>query len=243
MPQLEGLKGGQDRIGTTIADIQRIATMTQQEVNFIETKAETLADLLGRTLVGSSWQINPNKTVSGPNKVPDRDVKQELHDIEDLVRKIIDIIEKTPNGNGNGNGNGGGYDEPHEEDKPVLLDRRLKKIFVYAENVFAPASASERRRIRVRRRAFDLTGWIDLTRMRPGDVFEVDVRVSVAGRKDIPFARTRFDRPRLVAFADFARGLNYVSGSNVLISLRQLASASQFSQPIEVGYQFVVESQ
>ena len=226
---LEGLKAGQDRITTAIGGIQQTATMTQQEVNFIEQKAETLADLLGRTLVGSSWQINPNKTVSGPNKVPDRDVKQELHDIEDLVRKIIEIIEETPNGNGNGNGDGELHDEPKEDDRPVLLDRRLKKIFVYAENVFAPTSASERRRIRVKRHAFDLTGWIDLTRMRPGDIFEVDVRVSVAGRKDIPFARTRFDRPRLVAFADFANGLNYVSGSNILISLRQ----ARFRQQVQ----------
>jgi hypothetical protein len=199
-----------------------------------------------RTLVGSSWQINPNKTVSGPNKVPARDVKQELHDIEDLVQKIIEIIEKVPNGNGNGNGNGKGkgklHDEPKEETEPILLDRRLKKIFVYAENIFSPKTRTERRRIRVKTRAFDLSGWIDLSELRPGDSVEVELRVSFAGRQNIPFAKTRFDQPKLLTFADFANGQNYLSGSDILISIRQPTPRNNFKTKLKIAYQFIVES-
>jgi hypothetical protein len=239
IPQLDGIQAGQDGVAATVGQIEQITKMTQQEVNFIEQKAETLADLLGRTLVGASWQINPIKTVSGPNKVPARDVKQELHDIEDLLRKIIDIIDKVPNGNGNG----ALHDTPKDGPRPVLVDRRIKKIFVFAENVFSPKSRTERRRVRVNTHAFDLSGWIDLSQLRPGDVFEVDLRVSFAGRRNILFARTHFDQPRLLTFADFAKGQNYLSGSDILISIRQSASANKFTTKREIAYQFIVESQ
>jgi hypothetical protein len=125
----------------------------------------------------------------------------------------------------------------------VLSDRRLKKIYVYAENTFAPASATDRRRLRVRTPAFDLTGWLDLTKIRAGDVIEAQVRVSLAGRRDVLFARTRFDSPQLVPFADIARGQQYIAGSDVLVVLRQPASADAFATPVELAYQLVVESQ
>lgn len=56
-------------------------------------------------------------------------------------------------------------------------DTRLKKIYVYADNVFTPQSLTDSRTIRVQTEAFDLTGWIDFTHARPQDQFQVEVRV------------------------------------------------------------------
>jgi hypothetical protein len=123
-----------------------------------------------------------------------------------------------------------------------LIDERLKKIFVYAEDRFAPTSTNQRRTIDVRTAAFDLSGWIDLSDLRPGDVVEVTTSVSVAGRRR-QLDRHRFDRPMLLPFADIARGLQTISGSDVRIQIRQPLSADNFGSPIELGYQFIVESQ
>jgi hypothetical protein len=238
MPQVDGLKDGQSVIDSIVRRVEQILTMTQQEVYRIEQKADTLGDLLGRTLVGAPWIVDPYKTRSGPNKVPARDVKKELHDIEDRIKENCDIIENPPD---DGNG-GGSHDKAPTAPRPVLRDTRLKKIFVYAEDKFSASSSSDRRRIRVRTPAFDLSGWLDLTRLRNGDIVEVDVRVSFADRRDVLFARTNFSQGRLVAFAELAKGLNYLSGNNLLIVLRQKTSADKFRTPIELAYQFVVES-
>jgi hypothetical protein len=244
IPRVEGLSQSGQTIEAIARDDQERGRQIQQELQRVEGKADNLGDLLGRTLVGEKWIVDPLRTVDRPNRVPDRDVKQELHDLEKQIEHIDrKLDDPPPTDDGNGNRNGDGHDEPAgEQERPVVLDSRLKKIYVYAENVFAAQSRTDRRRIRVRTRAFDLSGWLDLSRLRAGDVVEVQTRVSFAGRRDVLFARTRFDQPRLLAFAEFARGHEWIPGSNVLIVLRQPASADDYATPIEVAYQFLVES-
>lgn len=159
LPQIDGLVGGQQGITSGIQRVEGTLDQTRREVFKIEQKADTLGDLLGKTLVGEGWIVDPLRTRTGPNRIPGRSVKDELHDVERLIREIIDRLgpvtdgpvppppppEEPP------------FDEPRqpppEEPPPVLEDWRLKKIFVYAENVFAPTSRTERRTISVR------TGW------------------------------------------------------------------------------------
>lgn len=106
-------------------------------------------------------------------------------------------------------------------DQPPLLDGRLKKIFVFEQDVFRPASANDLRVVAVRTPAFDLSGFGDLTQLRAGDVVEIETAVSVAGRPHSLFDRQRFDRLRLVTLADFARGENRLSGTDIRVTLRQ----------------------
>jgi hypothetical protein len=242
IPKVDGLGRSAQTIERTVNDSEERSRQIQQELQRVEGKADNLGDLLGRTLVGEGWIVDPRRTRSGRNRVPARDVKQELHDLERVINHIDDKLDQPPPDNGNG-GNGG-HDRPRgTEHRPVVLDTRLKKIFVWAENVFAATSARDRRRIRVRTPAFDLSGWLDLSRLRTGDVAEVQIRVSLAGRRDVLFAGTRFDHPELVPFAEFARGHEWIPGSNVLLVLRQPVSADNYSTPVELAYQLVVESQ
>src|SRR5262249_46246529 len=134
-------------------------------------------------------------------------------------------------------------DQPPLMPLPVVRDPRLKKIFVYTENVFAALNETDKRTISVQTPAFDLSGWLDLSRLRAGDVFETEVLVSLANRPSVSFARTRFDSPGLYCFADIAKGQNYISGKRVDIVLQQTASTDNFATTVEIAYQFVVESQ
>jgi hypothetical protein len=240
LPKIDGLRDGQQAIDRTLTRIDETATEMRQEVGYIEYKADTLGDLLGRTLVGETWIVDPRRTITAPNKVPPRSVKDEMHDLEALIRLLIDLINRPPPEPPLPPPTG---TPPETPPPPVLAERRLKKIYVYAEDRFAPASASQRRTIDVRTPAFDLSGWLDLSRMRTGDVFEVQVRVSLANRSNVLWARTRFTTGGLKHFAEFARGQNTIVGNAVRIVLRQPTSADQFATPVEVAYQFVVESQ
>jgi hypothetical protein len=246
LPQIDGLQGGQQGIGSAVQRVEGTLDQTRREVFKIEQKADLLGDLLGKTLVGEGWIVDPLRTRDRPNRTPKRSVKEELHDLEDLIREIIIRLGPVTDGP-EPPGNGEPFDRPKqptpEEPVPVLQDWRLKKIFVYAENAFTPRDRNERRTITVRTPAFDLGGWLDLSRLRPGDVVEAQVRVSFANRQNVLFSRTRFDKPGLKCLADFARGQNLLVGSEIRIVLRQTASADDFGSPIELAYQFVVESQ
>jgi hypothetical protein len=244
IPTIDGLAASVQTITSIVRDDEERGRQIQQELQRIEGKADTLGDLLGLTLVGEGWIVDPLATRDHPNRVPARDVKQELHDLEKLMQHIDDKLDYPPPTDDGNLGGNGGHDRPKgESERPVVLDSRMKKIFVYAENVFTAKKQSDSRRIRVQTPAFDLSGWLDLTRLRPGDVVEVQIRVSFAGRRNVLFARTRFDQPRLVAFGDFAHGREWIPGSDVLIVLRQPSSADNFATPVELAYQFVVESQ
>lgn len=238
MPEVDGLKEGQSAIDGIIRNVEQISTRTQQEVANIEEKADTLGDLLGRTLVGEGWIINPQLTRSRPNKVPARDIKQELHDIEKTLKENCEIIENPPD-----DGNGGGrFDRPSRPLRPVLRDRRLKKIFVYAENTFTASSTQDRRDIRVHTPAFDISGWLDLSRLRQGDAVAVEIRLSFADRNDVLFVHTDLNQAKLIPFADIGAGHNFLSASNMLVTITQSASADNFRSPVELAYQFIVES-
>lgn len=259
----DGLKHGQDGINDGInglsqseAHIASVTELTQtlveeiwREVNRIESKADTLGSLLGQTLMSDPWIVDPQHTGGHVNRTPQRGVKEELHGIEDLLNLIVkllgpitvDPIPKDPPP----------PDQPEDAltlpppppvRLPVLADPRLKKIFVYRRGRFTPTTGRRRRTIRVRTPAFDVSGWLDLTNLRPGDVIEVDVRVSVAGNKDLLYRRTRFDAPALLAMSDFAGGNNYLSGDDLSFVIKQTKSADAFATPIDLGYQFVVES-
>ena len=241
LPKVDRIDESSQTTESIVRDDQERGKQIQQELQRVEGKADTLGDLLGRTLVGEAWIVDPLATRDHPNRVPDRDVKQELHDLERVIEHIDRKLDDPPPPD---EGNGG---TPHDRprvpvERPVVLDTRLKKIFVYAENVFTAQKKTDSRRIRVRTPAFDLSGWLDLSRLRSGDAVEVQTRVSFAGRRDVLLARTRFDKPRLVSFAEFAGGRQWIPGSDVLIVLRQPTSADDYATPVELAYQFVVES-
>ena len=63
---------------------------------------------------------------------------------------------------------------------PVGDDTRLKKIYVYADNVWYPQSATDTRTVIVKTDAFDLTGWVDFTHARGQDQFQTEIRVTMA---------------------------------------------------------------
>src|SRR5665213_1407335 len=77
---------------------------------------------------------------------------------------------------------------------PVAVenDTRLKKIYVYADNVWTPRSATDYRIVRVTTDAFDLTGWIDFTHARVTDQFQTEVRVTMAHASDVLLQRSGF---------------------------------------------------
>jgi hypothetical protein len=247
LQRLVDLGLGQERLGAGQSIITEIVQRIDRETTDIERKVLELAQLLGSTLVGMPWNVDPNRITTVPNEVPRRDVKQELHDIEAILRLLYSIVvgQALPPAGGITRPGGGipGISVPVIPDQPPLLDGRLKKIFVFEQDVFRPMSANDVRVVSVRTPAFDLSGFADLTQLRAGDVVEIESAVSLAGRPHRLFDRQRFDGPRLVTLADFARGENRLSGTDVRVTFRQPQSRDAFATPIEVPYQFVVESQ
>jgi hypothetical protein len=142
--------------------------------------------------------------------------------------------------------------------KPVSLtqiNRKLegmKKIFVAEEGVFAAASPGDARVINISapsgsfpRLAFDLSGWIDLTRMRNGDEVTVKLEVAMPGGGLALFTETRFADAQskgLKHFRDFADGVQGVVGTRVRITIKQASSVDNFLSPVNVPFLFVVES-
>ena len=77
-----------DSLAVVVSEIREAVRRIEAEVKANNGALRTLGDLLGWTLVGKRWIIDPRQTLTG-NNVPARDVKRELHDIEDK----IDLIE------------------------------------------------------------------------------------------------------------------------------------------------------
>ncbi len=237
-----GIKTRIDNIIVNQGEHRIIIERIDSETQTIEQKLLILGRLLGRTLVGEPWNVEPLST--SPNKVPERDVKQELHDIEDLLRMLIIIVTGwTP-------------PPPPEEDEdwplppvpptpeiPPLVDKRIKKIFVYEEGVFEPSSASEEKIIKVQTEAFDLFGWLDLSEMRSGDAVQASLYVSILGRPPVLFDQALFSRPGLYTLADFAKGQSKVSGNRIEVKIRQTRSRDNFASVVSIPYQMIVESQ
>ncbi len=250
---IDPLVDGQNQLAVTLSFIKtlvdRVAgelTLVDQEVQKIEQKADTLGGLLGTTLMSDPWVIDPS--VAGvQNKTPAKGVKEELHDIEAQLAQIIQLVTPvtvdpvppppdTPDPPAK-------IDKPKPVALPVVSDGRLKKIFVYADHVFTPRSPQDQRIVRVETPAFDVTGWLDLTQLRPGDVVNTELRVNLANATNLLFAQANFNAPGLYSFADFADGHEYLSGNSIDVVLSQSQSMDGFQTPINIAYQFIVESQ
>ncbi len=84
-----------------------------------------------------------------------------------------------------------------------------------------------------------------LFEVRDGDVVTARIDVTFAGRAPVRFSQTTFAdtqaRP-LKHFRDFAAGVEQIVGTNVDITLVQRQSADNFGTPVNIAYQFIVES-
>jgi len=125
---------------------------------------------------------------------------------------------------------------------PVESDTRLKKIYVYADNVWSPQSATDYRIVRVKTDAFDLTGWIDFTHARGQDQFQTEIRVTMAHAADVLLQRSAFQGASYLATMQQMAGQNYISGNHIEILIKQVYSFDNFATLVPIAYQFIVES-
>jgi len=121
-------------------------------------------------------------------------------------------------------------------------DPRLKKIYVYADNVWSSHAAAETRIVRIQTPAFDLSGWIDFTEARQQDQFIVEVRVFMAHASNVLCQRSGF-QGNMLAMMRHITGADTISGNHIEITIQQTYSLDNFATPVPVPYQFVVESQ
>ncbi len=112
---------------------------------------------------------------------------------------------------------------------------------MYADGRFIPQSLTDSRTIKVRTEAFDLTGYVDLTRALPADQFEFQVRVTMAHASDVLFQRSLLSAGTLVMMHNPAPS-NYISGNHIDIIMKQTHSQDNFATKIPLAYQFIVES-
>lgn len=271
IPGINRLSGGQAVIREIIDRTEGKVDRIDQEVGHIEAKADELGELLGVSIVGEPWIVDPTVTRTGPNKVPRKSLKEEIHWIECLLDQFYEImvgepyrkppgpspfgptrvgspdpvspggptIVETPGSPGGGESPPS--DSPHPQ--PQLLGPLIKKIFVWEEDVFELASATEERVVLVETPAFDLAGWLDLTQLRAGDRVQTELLVSMAGQPYRSFAVADFTQPAVLPFSALAAGENKVSGTDVQVVIRQPASADGFATGVPIAYQFIVESQ
>jgi hypothetical protein len=124
---------------------------------------------------------------------------------------------------------------------PVTSDTRLKKIYIYTDNVFTPQSTADSRIIRVQTPAFDLTGWIDFSHARQQDQFQTEVRVWMAHAAGVLVQKSAFQGGTLAPFQQIA-GASYISGNHIEILIHQVWSLDNFATKVPIAYQFIVES-
>ena len=125
---------------------------------------------------------------------------------------------------------------------PVGDDTRLKKIYVYTDNVWFPQSATDYRIVRVKTDAFDLTGWVDFTHARGQDQFQTEIRVTMAHASDVLLQRSAFQGGGNLATMQQMAGMGYISGNHIEILIKQVYSLDNFATKVPIAYQFVVES-
>ena len=125
----------------------------------------------------------------------------------------------------------------------VDCDTRLKKIYVYTDNVFTPQSTADSRTIKVQTDAFDLTGYIDFTHARQQDQFQVEIRVWMAHAAGVLLQRSAFQGGMLAMMNELAPyNANYISGNHIEILIHQVYSLDNFATKVPLAYQFIVES-
>ena len=133
---------------------------------------------------------------------------------------------------------------PTAKTRVLRQDPRLKKIYVYSEGTFVLHNAAEIKKLVIQTKAFDVSGWLDLSKMRPGgDTVLTEVHVSFANRVNVGYGNWMWSGPKLLALGDMTNRLNYLSGTHIEIWVQQTTSHDNFATPIEYAYQFVVESQ
>jgi hypothetical protein len=139
---------------------------------------------------------------------------------------------------------GGSIDEGLQQDPiSVQYDTRLKKIWVYADNVFSPQSTADSRIVRVQTDAFDLTGYIDFTHARQQDQFQVEIHVTMAHAGNVLLARSAFQGGTLAMMNQLTPyNANYISGNHIEILIHQMYSLDNFATKVPLAYQFIVES-
>ena len=138
----------------------------------------------------------------------------------------------------------GSIDEGLQQDPiSVQYDTRLKKIYVYTDNVFTPQSTADSRTIRVQTDAFDLTGYIDFTHARQQDQFQVEIHVWMAHAAGVLLQRSAFQGGTLAMMNQLAPyNANYISGNHIEILIHQVYSFDNFATKVPLAYQFIVES-
>lgn len=230
-------------VKTEIELLERLVTERSGVIEDILTrliiaKIDRLAELLGKTLVAgydgiedevtdSGWIVEPRTIPRGAKFTPDRSIKVEL---DQILSILIRLLNPPP---------------PEELERPVGL-AAAKKIYVYEEGVFRPRGASDARAIDVQTPAFDLSGWIDLSALGARDSVRVRIGAALAGEPRAEFSDITFagaQRPPLKPFADFARGIPQLVGTDVRVTITQPASGTGFRPRLRIPYQFVVESQ
>jgi len=120
-----------------------------------------------------------------------------------------------------------------------------KKIYVYAEDTFHPTSRSDVHDVVVETPAFDVSGWVDLWELRPGDSVEIELWIEVDERER-HFMTTTFEGgpgTRLVYFDELSGGRPFIVGDRIRITFQQTTSADGYLTVIPIGYQFIVQSQ
>ena len=125
----------------------------------------------------------------------------------------------------------------------TTLDPRLKKIFVAAEGTFVLNNANDIHKVVIQTPAFDLAGWIDLSKMRAGgDTLLAEIRASFANRTNVSYGKWQWSGPQLITLGDMANR-QYLSGTHIEIWFQQTTSHDNFANKVEYAYQFIVESQ
>ena len=125
----------------------------------------------------------------------------------------------------------------------VESDTRLKKIYVYTDNVFTPQSTADSRTIVVKTDAFDLTGYIDFTHARQQDQFQVEIHVTMAHASNVLLQRSAFQGGTLAMMNMLAPyNANSISGNHIEILIHQMYSIDNFATKVPLAYQFIVES-
>lgn len=124
---------------------------------------------------------------------------------------------------------------------PVRPDRRLKKIFFYSEGTFVLNNAAEVKKLVITTSAFDVGGWLDLSKMRDGgDEAYLEIHASFANRSNVLYRKMILPTAQLLSIGDLAPPM---AGNHIEIWLQQTKSKDNFATKVEFAYQIVVESQ
>lgn len=231
-------------------------------------KIDKLAELLGKSIVDSSAEWDPEppihiKTVNPEthNKLPKKAVKQELHEIEDMLkglRKVILIIFDIDILNIDVDIDI--FNIINNFYNKILQEHPFKRIYVYTEGIFEAQNHLDKESIKVRTPAFDLAGWIDLDDLQVGDAVQVDIYILLPSGSPGNVKRRLYTRkvfrgtgpsPGKARRSQLGRGIKSLQdicgptilvGNAIDIEIKQISSVKGYPSPLKIGYQFVVES-